>query len=362
MPSSRTDTSYLQPRIQAIEVPCPCSTIAPRTACLLGTAGLSVLYLLWAIGTWWAYFGVNNLKAFVEPSTSAFAELRGMASFALFSAWYFSTTTLLASAAFVASVFPRAELAKHLSRSVWIFGWMATWFVGIYGMAAHLSADSWISAGCVRGDPCDLFRRWLQIWMLVALFITLALVFWFSLAFSSFVHTLHPHIFHTGDVDSELDEHDHAQLLEDELRRSDHPLAPHALEWLQAQKAQDSRNSGGDESGQFRRRKAYQTQSDGSGSESGSDDDMDRKILLAKRSDSPPGPQPSVPSLTDPSSRSSRRPGQGGPSNETSSALSSSDDSEGEVVVSAKEESSVKSASLSRSRSRSLTRSRSSRH
>jgi hypothetical protein len=90
---------------------------------------------------------VDKLKAFVKPSSFAFAELRQMATFALFSAWYFSTVALLSFASFVTSIFPQPELAKHLSRTLWIFGWIATWFVGIYGMAAHLSGDSWLQAG-----------------------------------------------------------------------------------------------------------------------------------------------------------------------------------------------------------------------
>jgi len=69
-----------------------------------------------------------------------------MATYSLIAAWYFSTSTLLAFGSFIVSIFPRQEVAKHLSRSVWI-GWGVTWIIGIYGIAAHLSADAWVVAG-----------------------------------------------------------------------------------------------------------------------------------------------------------------------------------------------------------------------
>ncbi|GAA5847491.1 hypothetical protein JCM5353_008695 [Sporobolomyces roseus] len=230
------DHSFLHPRIKAIEVPCPCSSVSPRVASILSTGGLTVIHLMWAIGVWKGYFEIDKLKAFVRPSSTAFVELRNIATFSLIASWYFSTSAVLAFASFVISIFPHQEIAKQLSRSVWI-GWGLTWMIGIYGMAAHLSADAWVVAGCDRGEACEEFRRRLQIWLVIALFVSLALIFWFAIVFSAFVHTLHPHLFYHGDVDSELDEYDHACLLEEELRQSDHHLAGEALEWLQNERA-----------------------------------------------------------------------------------------------------------------------------
>lgn len=51
------DHTFLHPRIRAIEVPCPCSAVSPRVASILSTGGLTVIYLMWAIGVWKGYFG-----------------------------------------------------------------------------------------------------------------------------------------------------------------------------------------------------------------------------------------------------------------------------------------------------------------
>ncbi|GAA5924547.1 uncharacterized protein JCM15063_005672 [Sporobolomyces koalae] len=227
------DVSYLHPRIRAIEIPCPCPNLSPRFASLLATGGLTVIYLIWTGVMWTSYFALDKLKAFVNPASVEFVEMKSMSTLAVLSAWFFSTLALLSFVAFVTTIFPHQELAKHLSRFLWL-GWIATWTLGVYGLAAHLSADSWMQAGW---QPCELYRQRLQISLFVSLFVTLALGFWFALVFSAFVHTLHPHIFYTGDVDSELDEYDHACLLEAELRNSDHPLAGEAAEWVQAEHA-----------------------------------------------------------------------------------------------------------------------------
>ncbi|GAA5985626.1 hypothetical protein JCM5350_004115 [Sporobolomyces pararoseus] len=249
---------------------------------ILSTGGLLAIYLLWAVGLWYGYSAADKLKAFVEVRSSAFDELRSMATFALMSAWYFSTMALISFASFITSIFPQPELAKHLSRTIWVFGWMATWFVGIYGITAHLSSDAWTVAGCDRDETCETFRQKLQIWLFVALFVSLALVFWFAIVFSAFVHTLHPDIFHTGDVDSELDEYDHTCLLEEELRHSDHPLAGEALEWLKAEREASGGYQPSNREG-LRSRRAYHTQSGNSESDSeGSDEEKDREALIGK--------------------------------------------------------------------------------
>lgn len=59
------DHSFLHPRIKAIEVPCPCSTVSPRVASILSTGGLTVIYLMWAIGVWKGYFG-ESFSEFTE--------------------------------------------------------------------------------------------------------------------------------------------------------------------------------------------------------------------------------------------------------------------------------------------------------
>ncbi|GAA5959119.1 hypothetical protein JCM3765_006347 [Sporobolomyces pararoseus] len=350
----RADPTFLHPRIPALSVPCPCAS--PRLASILSTGGLSVIYLLWAIGLWYGYSAIEKLKAFVEVKSSAFDELRQMAIYALMSAWYFSTMALISFASFITSIFPQPELAKHLSRTIWVFGWMATWFVGIYGMAAHLSLDAWTVAGCNRDEACEAFRQRLQTWLFVALFVSLALVFWFAIVFSAFVHTLHPDIFHTGDVDSELDEYDHACLLEEELRHSDHPLAGEALQFLKAQREAGGHNMSNREG--LRSRKAYRAQSGDSESESeGSDDEKAREALIGKERGSNP-----TTSRGRPSTKPILRPTSASSSNLGSSDLSSSEEEssaqEKEKKRAVKEES-RKTASLSRSRSRSRSRSQS---
>ncbi|GAA5895143.1 uncharacterized protein JCM6883_002333 [Sporobolomyces salmoneus] len=349
------DSSYLRPRIPAIQVPCPCSTLSARAASLVSTGGLVIVYLGWAVGLWYGYSAVDKLKAFVESSSSAFVELRQMATFALFSAWYFSTCALLSFASFVTSIFPQPELAKHLSRIIWLFGWIGTWFVGVYGLAAHLSQDTWLVAGCDRDDECELFRQRLQIWVMVSLFVTLALVFWFALVFSAFVHTLHPDIFHTGDVDSELDEYDHACLLEEELRNSDHPLAGEALEILRFQRESAGLDLARGREG-FRSRKGYQCDcfSEESGSKSDTDDEKkDREALIGRERSN------SRASRGRPASAQRQEPGANSDSESSSSSMEEKEWKGKSRVSKASEAEMRTNASLARSRLRSRSRSRS---
>ncbi|GAA5845515.1 hypothetical protein JCM3766R1_001548 [Sporobolomyces carnicolor] len=231
-------SAYLHPRIPAIQVPCPCASLSARTASVLSTGGLSIVYLSWSIASWYSFRRVDELKSFVSRDGGGeFDELRQIATFALVSAWYFTTVAVVSSASFVvSSVWPHREVAKHLSRVVWLFGWVGTWVVGVVGVAAYLSRDAWLVAGCDRDGACERFRQKLQISIVVALVVTLALVFWFAVVLSAFVHTLHPDVFHLGEVDSELDEYDHACLLEDELIPSEHPLAASALRHVRAER------------------------------------------------------------------------------------------------------------------------------
>lgn len=188
---------------------------------------------------------------------------------------------------------------------------------------------------------------------LQALFVSLALIFWFAIVFSAFVHTLHPHLFYHGDVDSELDEYDHACLLEEELRQSDHHLAGEALEWLQNERAKGTFTSN-PPAENFRSRRSYRAESEESGSESELEEEKDRKSLIPQRETTTRGRtttrRPQRP-LTDIMSDSE----ESGSLSEQEKGRSSEKKEEKELVKS------TRSSSRSRSRSQSRGRSRSSR-
>ncbi|GAA5891765.1 hypothetical protein JCM5296_001855 [Sporobolomyces johnsonii] len=253
-PYSDPTATFLAPRLRALGLPCPCGGLSPRVASILATASLVVINSLWSIGTWWGYLELVRLKGFVSSAATSFDELSSMATFVQFAAWYSCTSTLLCFVAFVfGGVFPNREVAKQCSRWIWV-GWGVTWCLGIFGVVAYVSDDAWLEAGCDQGQPCESYRKRLQVWLIVALFVTLALVFWLALVLSSFVHTLHPHLFYFGDDDSELDEYDRALLLEEELKQSYHPYAGEALAHMALMKTtaadagrgrSDSRKRGG---------------------------------------------------------------------------------------------------------------------
>lgn len=136
-----------------------------------------------------------------------------------------------------------------------------------------LRCHFWIS----HFDSIELTRCFRQ-----ALFVSLALIFWFAIVFSAFVHTLHPHLFYHGDVDSDLDDYDHACILEEELRHSEHPLAGEALEWLQSERAKGTFTATVPPD-KIRARRSFRAESEESGSESELEEEKDRKSLIPTR-------------------------------------------------------------------------------
>ncbi|BGP37259.1 hypothetical protein JCM10449v2_001164 [Rhodotorula kratochvilovae] len=219
---------------------------------------MTACYLAWAIALWKGYFQLTAIKA--ASSGTEYDQLVLMARYADFTAWYAVTETCLCLGAFAVSAWPQAETAKWLSRLIW-FGWLVTWGLGIFGIVAYLSSDAFLAAGCERADECWAIRQRLQVGLTVAVFVTLAIVFYCSIILSSFVHTLHPHIFISPDSDSEdeysdVDEH-HAHELEEELLRSGHPYAGDALLALQ-----QDRKALAAERNPSRRRQGYPPESD----------------------------------------------------------------------------------------------------
>ncbi|GAA5912861.1 hypothetical protein JCM6882_009499 [Rhodosporidiobolus microsporus] len=218
-------------RLRSIPTPCPgFCPFSPRVASIIGTGLLSCAYLAWSIFLWSSYGQINKVKDLA--SGSALSELVLMSRYANFAGFFAATMTLVCFGSFVVSCFPQRDFAKWLSRTVWI-GWLFTWAVGIFGVVVYVSSDAFLAAGCNKGDECWKARQGMQIWLIVALFITLILVFWFGVVFSAFVHTLHPHLFMSPDSDSEDEYSDYeaekeAQLLA-ELRASNHPYASDAI-------------------------------------------------------------------------------------------------------------------------------------
>ncbi|GAA5862574.1 hypothetical protein JCM8547_002111 [Rhodosporidiobolus lusitaniae] len=221
----------LGPRIRAIATPCPsCIPVSPRIASIVSCGILTVIYLAWSILLWKGYFLASKAKTTATSTT--LGELNLMSRYMAFTAFFSCTMTLVALGAFIVGAFPQRDFAKHFSRTLWV-GWLVTWTLGIFGIVTYLSTDAFLVAGCVKGNECWSFRQRLQIWIVIALFVTLILAFWFNVILSAFVHTLHPHIFLSPDSDSEDDYSDYEAereaAIDVELRDSEHPWATEAL-------------------------------------------------------------------------------------------------------------------------------------
>ncbi|GAA6057712.1 hypothetical protein JCM3770_002657 [Rhodotorula araucariae] len=243
-------------RLRAIALPCPAGTpISPRVASLLACSVMTACYLAWSIALWGSYFQLSEIKA--ASGGTEYDQLVLMSRYAALTGWYAVTETCLCLGAVAVSAWPQAEMAKWLSRLIW-FGWLVSWGLGIFGIVAYLSSDAFLAAGCERGEECWAIRQRLQVGLTAAVFVTLAIVFYCSIILSSFVHTLHPHIFMSPDSDSDdeysdVEEH-RAQQLEMELMRSGHPYAGEAILGLREERRALAR-----ERGTSRRRTGYYT-------------------------------------------------------------------------------------------------------
>ncbi|GAA5826348.1 hypothetical protein JCM11251_007264 [Rhodosporidiobolus azoricus] len=227
-------------RLRAIPTPCPsCIPFSPRVASIIATGLIMGIYLAWSIFLWSGYTQLNEVKELA--SGSALAELTLMSRFANFAGFFAATMATVSFGSLVVSCFPQRDFAKWLSRTIWI-GWLVTWALGIFGTVVYVSSDAFLAAGCSKGDECWSFRQRLQIWLIVCLFLTLILVFWFGVILSAFVHTLHPHLFLSPDSDSEDEYSDYEaekeKQLAAELRASNHPYAADALAYRALQRSQ----------------------------------------------------------------------------------------------------------------------------
>ncbi|KAK4049454.1 MCM DNA helicase complex subunit mcm6 [Microbotryomycetes sp. JL201] len=128
-------------------------------------------------------------------------QVSSIASFSLFALFLAATSVLLWLGTLVTSIFPQRDFLRHLSRFNWL-AWALTWFIGALGIASYIASDRWLDFYC--GDSQDCWAYWLRLKMGVSIgvFLTLVLIFWFSIVVSSYCHTLHPHIFY-ADSDSE---------------------------------------------------------------------------------------------------------------------------------------------------------------
>ncbi|GEM09177.1 hypothetical protein Rt10032_c07g3194 [Rhodotorula toruloides] len=221
-------------RIRGIELPCPsCIPLSTKAASVIACVVICVAYVVWSVVLWKGYSFIVDLKNM--SSNTAFDELSLMARYTSFSTYFTITLSLLCLGALVISIFPQPETAKWLSRMIWV-GWLATWGFGVFGICAYLSADSFVKAGCRMDQECWTYREKLRVGVILSVFATLAVVFYCSIILSSYVHTLHPHLFLSPDSDSEDDFSDPDEAahlaLEEELKRSGHFAARGALEDL----------------------------------------------------------------------------------------------------------------------------------
>ncbi|GAA5928550.1 hypothetical protein JCM3775_004562 [Rhodotorula graminis] len=227
-------------RIRAVPLPCPSFVpVSTKVASVLACAAMTASYLAWAVALWRGYFELSEIKA--ASNGTEYDQLVVMARYSAFTAWYAVTAASLCLGALVVSIWPQAETAKWLSRLIWMT-WLATWAFGIFGIVSFLSSDAFLAAGCERGDECWQIRQGLQVGLVIAVFATLAVVFYCAIILSSYVHTLHPHLFISPDSDSDdeysdVEEH-RAQELEEELMRSGHPYAGDALKLLHHERKQ----------------------------------------------------------------------------------------------------------------------------
>ncbi|GAA5841692.1 hypothetical protein JCM9279_000732 [Rhodotorula babjevae] len=227
-------------RIRAISLPCPgFIPLSTKAASILACAAMTASYVAWAVALWKGYYQLSEIKA--ASKGTEYDQLVLMARYSAFTAWYAVTAASLCLGALVVSIWPQAETAKWLSRMVWMT-WLASWAFGIFGIVSYLSSDAFLAAGCERGDECWEIRQGLQVGLVIAVFATLAIVFYCAIILSSYVHTLHPHLFISPDSDSDDDysdvEEHRAQELEHEIMRSGHPYAGDALKLLYHERKQ----------------------------------------------------------------------------------------------------------------------------
>ncbi|GAA5906535.1 hypothetical protein JCM8208_000473 [Rhodotorula glutinis] len=227
-------------RIRAIPLPCPpFVTMSTKVASVLACAAMCASYVAWAVALWRGYVQLSEIKA--ASNGTEYDQLVLMARYSAFTTYFAATAASLCLGALVVSIWPQAETAKWLSRMIWMT-WLATWAFGIFGIVSYLSSDAFLAAGCERGDECWAIRQGLQVGLVIAVFATLAIVFYCAIILSSYVHTLHPHLFISPDSDSDDDysdvEEHRAQELEEELIRSGHPYAGDALKLLHHERKQ----------------------------------------------------------------------------------------------------------------------------
>ncbi|GAA6000713.1 hypothetical protein JCM10207_004620 [Rhodosporidiobolus poonsookiae] len=210
-------------RMRAFSTPC-CFPVNSRLASGVGCCVLSIVYLLWTLFLWQAYFALARIKT--ASSGTAATELAAIARFAIFAALFTTTWFLVSVGASVTVIFPQQDAARWLSRLIWV-GWILTWGIGVYGVVSIVSMEAFVSSGCSKTGDCQAFRERLQLWLFFAVFATLAVVFYLGIIYSAYVHSLHPHLFKSPDSDSEDEYSDYEEelemALEAEMRRARHP-------------------------------------------------------------------------------------------------------------------------------------------
>ncbi|GAA5979283.1 hypothetical protein JCM10908_002866 [Rhodotorula pacifica] len=213
-------------RLRALPSPCP-GCLSPRAASVIGCLIMTLLYAAWTTILYKAYTTAAHLRS--SSSSTSFDEVALSARFNICTSLFCATMTLLCGGAFVVSAFPQQDVAKWLSRAIWI-GWLFTWGFAIFGLAAFISSDGFVAGFCSSATCAPSRMRTATTF---AVFLTLALVFYLAVVLSAYVHTLHPHLFMSPDSDTEDEYSDPDEglerKLEDHLVSVGEPFMSHYL-------------------------------------------------------------------------------------------------------------------------------------
>ncbi|KAM0747901.1 hypothetical protein T439DRAFT_328565 [Meredithblackwellia eburnea MCA 4105] len=192
-------------RLRAIQLPCCFCRLQHRPAAILVSGFGSAAYAAWGVVLWMMGSALSKLSV----STSEETTVQAMRSFVNFADFYAFTASAIYLAFFAISFFPNSDALKHLSRIIWV-GWCTSWLVGILGLVAFGTGDSFLMQDCTAGKwsgDCESWWNQMQVGLIVLVFTTLGFHFYSGIVLSSFVHTLHPHLFYQHSDDEEFNDY-----------------------------------------------------------------------------------------------------------------------------------------------------------